>query len=107
MEYVYAALLLHKAGQPITEEKLKRVIDAAGVEADAARVKAIVSSLEGVNIDEALKSASSVAVQAAPSAPASGGAASSAESKKKDEPSEADKEKAEESASAGLAALFG
>jgi len=105
MEYVYAALLLHKAGQPITEEKLKRVIDAAGVESDAARVKAIVSSLEGVNIDEALKSASSVAVQAAPSAQASGGAASS--EKKKEEPSEADKEKAEESASAGLAALFG
>lgn len=104
MEYVYAALLLHKAGQPITEEKLKSVVEASGVKADDARVKAIVSSLDGVNIDEALKSATSV-VAAAPAAPAAGSSAPS--EKKKEEPSEADKEKAEESASAGLAALFG
>jgi len=55
--------------------------------------------------DETLKSATPVAA-VAPSVPASGSSAPFSE-KKKEEPSEADKEKAEESASAGLAALFG
>ena len=57
MEYVYAAMLLHKAGQKVTEASLKKVLDAAGVKADDARVKALVAALENVNIDEAVKQA--------------------------------------------------
>jgi large subunit ribosomal protein L12 len=57
MEYVYSAMLLHSAGQPINEENVKKVLTAAGVKTDAARVKALVASLEGVNIDEAIKAA--------------------------------------------------
>ena len=30
MEYVYAALVLHKLGKPVDEEGLKKVIEAAG-----------------------------------------------------------------------------
>ena len=104
MEYVYAALLLHKAGQEITEDKLKGVIDASGVKADDARIKAMVSSLKGVDIEDALKNASAVAVAAPAQA---GGEASKGGEGKKEEPSEEDQEEAEESASAGLAALFG
>ena len=55
MEYVYGAMLLHKAGQKINEENLKKVLEAAGVKVEEARVKALVSALEGVNIDEAIE----------------------------------------------------
>jgi len=57
MMYIYAGLLLHRAGKKITEESLKKVLEAAGVKVDEARVKALVSTLEGVNIDEAVKKA--------------------------------------------------
>lgn len=95
MEYIYAALLLHKTGQPVNEENLKKVIHATGAHVDESKVKVLVASLHGVNIDEKLASASLMA--AAPAA--SAGAAPKAEEKKKEEP------KAE--AAEGLASLFG
>ena len=100
MEYIYAAMLLHKAGQKVDEASVKKVLEAAAVQADDARVKALVASLEGVNIDEAIEKA---AVAAAPvAAPAAAQAAAPAE--KKDD--KKDEKKAEENA-AGLGALFG
>ncbi len=90
MEYVYAALLLHSNKQPISEENVKKALQAAGVQPDEAKVKSLVTSLEGVNIEEAIKQAAVVAA-----APAAGGAPA-----KKDE-------KKEEEAAAGLANLFG
>ena len=38
MEYVYAAMLLHKAGKEIDEKNVSEVLTAAGINADAARV---------------------------------------------------------------------
>ena len=32
MEYIYAAMLLHKAGKPINESNVKNVLTAAGME---------------------------------------------------------------------------
>ena len=103
MEYVYAGLLLHKAGKQITEEAVKKVLTAAGVHVDEARVKALVAALEGVNIDEAIKKAA-VAQPVMAAAPA---ASAAAPEKKKEEKSKEDTKKAEESAAAGLGALFG
>src|SRR3989338_4349662 len=103
MEYVYAGLLLHKAGKQITEEAVKKVLTAAGVHVDEARVKALVAALEGVNIDEAIKKAA-VAQPMMAAAPA---ASAAAPEKKKEEKSKEDTKKAEESAAAGLGALFG
>ncbi|WP_415280719.1 50S ribosomal protein P1 [Candidatus Nitrososphaera sp. FF02] len=57
MEYVYAALLLHKLKQNITEDNVKSVVKAAGVSPDDVRVKALVAALSEVNIEEALKAA--------------------------------------------------
>ena len=55
MEYVYAALLLHKLKQNITEDSVKNVVKAAGVNPDEVRVKALSAALSEVNIEEALK----------------------------------------------------
>jgi len=52
MEYVYAAMLLHKAGKEITEESLSRVLEAAGVNVDPIRVKSLVAALEGEEAKE-------------------------------------------------------
>jgi len=105
MEYVYAAMLLHKAGKEIDEENLSQVLTAAGINVDTVRVKALVASLTEVNIDEAIKSAPTM--MAAPAAPAA--AAPKAEAKPaKDEKKKEEEEKAkEEAALEGLGALFG
>ncbi|HUR70029.1 MAG TPA: 50S ribosomal protein P1 [Candidatus Thermoplasmatota archaeon] len=98
MEYVYAALVLHSAGKKIDENGIKAVLKAAGVEANDARVKALVSSLDGVDIEEAIKTA----VAAAAPAAAAGPAAAAAVEEKPEE-----KGPSEEEAMAGLGALFG
>lgn len=105
MEYVYGAMLLHKAGKPITEESVKKVLTAAGVAVDEARVKALVAALHGVNIDEAIKKAAVAAPVAV--APVASEHKSADEGKKKEEKSKEDGKKAEEAAAAGLGALFG
>ncbi len=105
MEYVYTALLLHKAGQKVTEDTVKKVLTAAGAKPDEARIKALVASLEGVNIDEAIKSAAVATVAAAPAAAA--GAAHAGADKAAEKKAEEEAKKKEEEAVAGLGALFG
>ena len=51
MEYVYAAMLLHSTGKDIDDKAVGSVLKAAGVEADGARVKALVASLGSVDIE--------------------------------------------------------
>jgi large subunit ribosomal protein L12 len=108
MEYVHAAILLHKAGKPVDENGLTQVLTAAGITADPVRVKALIASLAEVNIDEALKQATTFApVAAAPAAAAPAQEAKPAappEDKKKKEEEE---KKKEEAAIEGLGALFG
>lgn len=100
MKYVYAALLLHSAAQPITEENVKKVITATGGQADEVQVKALVAALSEVNIEEALKSA-------AATAPVAAVAAAPAEAKKDEKKPAEEEKKKEEEALAGLGALFG
>jgi len=54
MEYVYAAMLLHAAEKDIDEKTISAILKAAGVTADDARVKALVASLAGVDIADAM-----------------------------------------------------
>ena len=100
MEYMYAAMLLHSAKKPITEEAVTAILNAAGVQPDGVRVKALVAALAEVNIDEALKAP----VFAAAAAPA----AAPAEAKKEEKAAAKPKveEKKEEDLQ-GLGALFG
>ena len=106
MEYVYAALLLHKLKQNITEDSVKNVVKAAGVTPDDVRVKALVAALSEVQIDEALKAAP-VAVAAAAAAPTTAGGAGAAASGGGGEAPPKEEEKKEEEALEGLSSLFG
>jgi large subunit ribosomal protein L12 len=103
MEYIYAALLLHKLNKPVNEDNVKKVVSAAGAHPDDIRVKALVSALGEVNIDEALKNAASVPAAAPAAAPAA--TAAPATAKPKEEAKE--EEKKEEQALEGLSSLFG
>ena len=102
MEYVYAALLLHKLKQDITEDNVKNIIKAAGAAPNDVQVKALVTALGEVNIDEALKAAPITAPVAAPAGapPEASASQPKAEEEKKEE-------KKEEEALEGLSALFG
>ena len=102
MEYVYAAMLLHKAGKEINEKNVSEVLTAAGVSADSVRVKALVASIAEVDIEEAIKSAP--AMMAAAPAPA---ATEPAKEEKTAEEEEEDESKQEDAAIEGLGALFG
>ena len=103
MEYVYGALLLNAAGKPIDEKSLSGVLTASGVAPDAARVKALIASLEGVNLTEVLAKAETFAAPAAP-APAE---KKDAKGEKKEEEKKEEKGVTEEEAAEGLSALFG
>ena len=108
MEYIYSAMLLHSAGKKITEENVKKVLTAAGVKADSGRIKALTASLDGVNIEEAIKNAS--VPTAAPASTETSAKETSSEDKKeekKDKKEEKEEEVSEEDAAAGLGALFG
>ena len=96
MEYIYAALLLHKTRQEVNEDNLKRVIEACGASVDESKVKSLVFSLKEVDIDKELENASLVTTT-----PATNGEAAAEE--KKEEP----KEEKKEAAAEGLSALFG
>ncbi len=104
MEYIYAAMLLHKAGKEINEENVSQILKAAGVEADQARVKALVAALAEVDIEEAIKSAPTL--MAAPAA-APAAEAPTEEAKKEEEKKEEEEKEKEEAALEGLGALFG
>ena len=101
MEYVYAAMLLHKLDKDVTEESVTSVVQASGAEVNQAQVKSLVAALADIDIDEAVKAAP-VAAAAPPAAPAAeeAAAAETKEEKKDDSQSE-------EQAMAGLSSLFG
>lgn len=103
MQYVYAALLLNSAGKEITEEGVSAVLKSAGIDADEARVKALVATLDGVDIEEAISKSAALA----PAAPAAAQAAEAPEAPKAEEEAEEEEESKEEESLAGLGALFG
>jgi len=102
MEYVYAALLLHKLKKDVNEENISSVVKASGTDVNEAQVKSLVAALADVNIDDAVKAAPvAVAAAAAPAADAPAGGKAKKEEKPKDSG------KTEEAAMEGLSSLFG
>lgn len=105
MEYVYAALMLHKLKKDINEDNITSLVKASGAEVNAAQVKALVASLADVNIEEAIKAAPvAVAAAAAPAEAAAGGGDEKKADKKEKQAADG---KSEEQAMEGLSALFG
>ncbi len=104
MEYIYAAMLLHTANQKIDEKSVKKVLEAAGSDADDARIKALIAALEDVDIEEAMEK---TAVAAAPAAGSGASAPAVEEAEEEEAEEEDDDEEKEEEAAAGLGALFG
>ena len=112
MEYVYAALILNETGEEINEDNVTGVLEAAGVDVEESRVKALVAALEDVDIEEAIETAA-----AAPAAgAAAGGSADAAEADEADDEADDEEEAAEEAADEdedegdggeGLGELFG
>ena len=96
MLYIYAALLLHKAGQKVEEASVKKVLEAAGIKVDDNRVRALIAALNGVDIETAIKEAAMVSAVSV--------AAPSVAGKKEEKVEE---KKSAEEAAAGLGALFG
>jgi len=109
MEYVYAVLLLHAAKKEITEENVRKVLEAVGIAVDDVRLKALVAAVKEINIDEIIKSATATPIAPAvvPAAPQP--AAQPAEERKEEEKKEEEKKEtvSEEQLAEGLAALFG
>ena len=91
MEYVYAALMLHKLKKEITEENVTSIVKASGAELNEAKVKSLVASLADVDIEDAIKAA-----------PAEAG-----DGKKEAKKDEGASAKSEEAAMEGLSSLFG
>ncbi|UPV73506.1 50S ribosomal protein P1 [Halorussus limi] len=114
MEYVYSALILNESGEEINEENLTNVLEAAGVDVEESRVKALVAALEDVDIDEAVEQAAAVPAggAAAGGAAAEGGAEDEgadedeAEEEAADE-DEGDDDEDDEASGEGLGELFG
>ena len=112
MEYVYAALILNETGEEINEDNLTDVLDAAGVDVEESRVKALVAALEDVDIDEAVSEAAAV-----PAAGAAAGGAAAAEGGEEegesdvpdttDDEEEEDEDEDDDAGGEGLGELFG
>ena len=101
MEYIYAAMILHSAEKDINEENVKSIIEAAGIEADDARIKALIAALEDVDIEEAMETSAMAA------APVAAAPVAEAAAEEEEEEEEENMKIAEEEAAAGLGALFG
>ena len=78
-------MLLHSAEKEIDEDAVSAVLKAAGVDVDAARVKALVASLGGVDIAEAMATAVAAPAAAAPAAAAASDAAAPAAEEEEEE----------------------
>jgi len=114
MEYVYAALILNETDEEINEDNVTGVLEAAGVDVEESRVKALVAALEDVDIEEAVETA---AAAPAAGAAAGGSADADASADETDDDEEDEADAAEEAADddeddegdggEGLGELFG
>ena len=107
MEYVYTAMLLHSAGTEVNAKSVEKVLKAAGVKAEKSRAEALVASLEGVDIEEAMATAAVAAPAAAGAAPTAAAASSDEAPAEAEAEEEEEEEVSEEDAVSGLGALFG
>jgi len=110
MEYVYAALILNESGAEINEKNLTNVLEAASVDVEESRVKALIAALEDVDIDQAVEDAAAVPATTGGAAPATDEPADDEDEAEETEAEEEDEDEDEEDegdAGEGLGELFG
>jgi large subunit ribosomal protein L12 len=113
MEYVYAALILNESGEEINEDNITSVLEAAGVDVEQSRVKALVAALEDVDIEEAIETAAAAPAAAGGAAGGAGGSDDDDDEEGDDEAEEAEAAEEEEedeeddAGGEGLGELFG
>ncbi|MCI4462044.1 MAG: 50S ribosomal protein P1 [Thermogladius sp.] len=107
MEYIYASLLLYKAGKEISEENVKKVLEAAGVSVDEVRVKSLVAALKTIDIGKVLEQALAAPVAAAPVAQPAAPQQPAKEEKKEEKEEKKEETVSEEQLAEGLGSLFG
>jgi large subunit ribosomal protein L12 len=113
MEYVYAALILNESGEEINEDNITSVLEAAGVDVEQSRVKALVAALEDVDIEEAIETAAAAPAAAGGAAGGAGGSDDDEDDEGGDEAEEAEAAEEEEededddAGGEGLGELFG
>jgi large subunit ribosomal protein L12 len=117
MEYIYAALILNETDEEINEDNLTGVLEAAGVDVEESRVKALVAALEDVDIEEAVDQAAAVPAGGAAGGAAAAGGEAEAEADEETEEAETEETEAEEAeddddddedtSGEGLGELFG
>ena len=98
-------MLLHSAESKIDDKTVTAVLTAAGVDADKARVKALVASLSDVDIGEAMATAVAAPVAAAAFVATGGGGDAPAAAAEEAAPAEEEEE--EGGGFGGLGDLFG
>ncbi|MEK6935779.1 MAG: 50S ribosomal protein L12 [Nanoarchaeota archaeon] len=97
MEYVYAALLLHKLGKAIDVESINKIMHSVSATVDESKVKSLVASLKNIDIEKELENA--IVASAMP--------VSAGKSEAHSEEAPKEEKKSEEASAAGLSALFG
>ena len=103
MEYLYGTMLLSAVGTEVNEANITKVLEAAGVKVDAAKVKSLMASLDGVDITKTIEDAKSSFV----SSPTQGSlGAQDTSSSNEGETKKEEEKKDEVDASAGLGSLF-
>ncbi|GGL56719.1 50S ribosomal protein P1 [Halocalculus aciditolerans] len=112
MEYVYAALILNESDEEINEDNVTAVLEAAGVDVEESRVKALVAALEDVDIEEAIETAAAVPAGGASGGAAAGGSDEGGEEEEESEDeaeaeAEEEEDEDEEASGEGLGDLFG
>ncbi|MFO8020368.1 MAG: 50S ribosomal protein P1 [Promethearchaeia archaeon] len=104
MESIYSALLLHKAEKSITEDNIKKVLKAAGIDGDEEQIAKLVAGLKQTDIEEIIKNAAAGPVTAA-AAPVGGAAPEEGEEEEAEEDEEEEEEEEDEEV-AGIGSLF-
>ncbi|WP_318569202.1 50S ribosomal protein P1 [Salinigranum marinum] len=111
MEYVYAALILNESGEEINEDNITAVLEAAGVDVEQSRVKALVAALEDVDIEDAIETAAAAPAAAGGAAGGAGGDDDDDDEEEEAEEAEAAEEEEEDedddAGGEGLGELFG
>jgi large subunit ribosomal protein L12 len=98
---------LYKAGKEISEENVKKVLEAAGVAVDDVRVKSLVAALKTIDVGKVLEQALAAPVATAPVAQPAAAQQPAKEEKKEEKEEKKEETVSEEQLAEGLGSLFG